>query len=98
MRGEENGSVDPGGELGDVKALIGGVVNKKSLVARFSGVGWGNLGDAVGHAVNEHLAPLDVRMGGEGSGSRQGSLDSADYEVMGCGELGQGGLRAHEND
>jgi hypothetical protein len=64
VRGEEGGSADPGEELGDVKVLIGRVVNKKGLVACFLGMGQGILGDSMGHSVNEHLAPLDVGTGG----------------------------------
>jgi hypothetical protein len=96
--GEEGGSTDPGGELGDAKALIGRVVDKKGLVARFSGVNWENLGNSVGHAVDEQLAPLDVGTGGEGSGSWQGSLDGADNEVVGGLKLSQGSLGTCEHN
>jgi hypothetical protein len=90
--------MDPGGELDDMKALIGRVVDEKGLVARFSGVSWENLGNSVGHAVNEQLAPLDIGMGGERSGSRQGGLDSTDNKVV-CGlKLGQGSLGTRKHD
>jgi hypothetical protein len=56
--------MDPRGELGDTKASIGRVVNKKGLVAHFSGVGQENLSNSVGHAVDQQFAPLDIRMGG----------------------------------
>jgi hypothetical protein len=98
IRGEEGGSADPGGELGDAKASIGEVVDEKGLVAHFSGVSQEDLGNSVGHTVNEQLAPLDVGMGGEGSGSQQGSLDGADNEVVGSLKLGQGSLGTRKHD
>jgi hypothetical protein len=96
--GEEGGSTDPRGELGDAKAPIERVVDEKGLVARFSGVSWENLGNSMRHTVNEQLAPLDVGTGGEGSGSRQGSLDGANNEVVGSLKLCQGCLGTGEHD
>jgi hypothetical protein len=96
--GEEGGLMDPGGELGDAKVPIGRVVNKKGLVARFSGVSRESLSNSVGHAVDEQLAPLDVGTGGERSGSQQGSLDGANNEVVGSLKLSQGGLGTREHD
>jgi hypothetical protein len=84
--------------LGDAKAPIGGVVDEKGLVARFSGVSWDILGNSVGHTVDKQLAPLDIGTGGEGSGSRQGSLDGTDNEVVGGLKLGQRCLRTREHD
>jgi hypothetical protein len=74
------------------------VVTEERLMARLAGVGWGDLGDTSGDAVDENLAPLDVWAGGEWGGGRQGGLDGPDDEVMGGMELSQQRLRAGEHD
>jgi hypothetical protein len=60
VREEEGGSFDPRGELYDMKAVIGGIVTEKGLVACFLEMSWGNLSDSSGDSINEPLAPLDI--------------------------------------
>jgi hypothetical protein len=56
------------------------------------------VGDSCGHASNEKLAPLDVRVGGESTSAQKGAFDCRDNDVMGGLELGEGHLWACEND
>jgi hypothetical protein len=64
IREEEEEMFNPGEELHDAKAAIEGIITKKGLVACFLGISQGNLGDSSGYGINEHLVPLDIRIGG----------------------------------
>lgn len=68
MGSKKRGLADPRGKLCDMKAAIGGVVIEKGLMVDFSGMGWGIVSHSSGDSVNEHLAPLDIGAGREGSG------------------------------
>ena len=67
-------------------------------MALFVGVGRRNVGDSSGDAVDKQLAPLDVRAGSQRGGLRERGLDGRCYDVMGCLELGEGSIRASEDD
>ena len=67
-------------------------------MAHFLGMGRGIAGDSSGNRINKQLAPLDIRMRGKGDGAQKGPFNCGDDNVMGGSELGQGGLRAREND
>jgi hypothetical protein len=97
--GEEGArGADPRRQLSHPKATVSGVVTKKGLVARFSGMHRGNLSHTSGNVIDKNLAPLDIWAGGEWGGGRQGGLDGPDNEVMGSVELGQRCLQTGEHN
>jgi len=88
----------PRGELCNPKAAVGWVVTQECLMALFTGVGWRDVSDSSGNAVNEQFAPLDVRVGHQRGALREHGLDGRCDDVMGCLEFGEGSIWASENN